>query len=41
MLELDLALKLSDRCVTAARIRIEPAFITTLVALCLRLLHKV
>jgi len=40
MLELNFALKLSDRCMTAARIRMESGFLLTIIAVCLRFVHK-
>jgi hypothetical protein len=41
MLELNLLLKFSDRYVTEAKIRMESAFLITLIAVCLRVAHKV
>lgn len=41
MLELNLILKLSDRCVTEANIRMESAFLIAIITICLRLIHKV
>lgn len=40
MFELNLFMKFSDICVTEAKIRMEPAFLSGLITICLSLLHK-
>ena len=41
MFELNLLLKISDRYVTEAKIRMESAFLIAVIAACLHLAHKV